>query len=90
MTGAVPGEVAALTVDGRRVALLPGDTLAAALMRDGSFAFRRSRKGEARGVFCGIGICNECLLTVDGRPNVRACVTAATSGAIVTTGGGAP
>ena len=33
------------------------------------------KSGEARGYFCGMGVCQDCLVTVDGVPNVRACVT---------------
>lgn len=75
-----------LVVDGEAIAIAAGDTLAACLLRSGRLVTRRSRRGEPRGVYCGIGICNECLLTVDGCPNVRACVTAARPGAIVDTG----
>jgi hypothetical protein len=54
----------------------PGETLATVLLATGRFAFRLSPVlREPRGLFCGMGICFECLLTVNGRPNVRACVT---------------
>lgn len=78
-----------LTVDGEPMAFADGDTLAACLIRAGRFAMRRSRAGEQRGVFCGIGICNDCLVAVDGVPNVRACVTDARDGLAVQTGIGA-
>jgi len=90
MTTAPQVEDGALTLDGKRVAVRPGDTIAAALLRQGIVALRHSRTGEARGVFCGIGICNECLVTVNGRPNVRACVTPAEAGAVVATGRASP
>lgn len=77
--------VATLSVDGEPVAIADGDSLAACLMRSGRIAFRRSLKGQLRGVYCGIGVCNECLVTLDGRPNIRACVTDARPGAIVET-----
>ena len=60
-----------MRVDGQLVAIETGDSIAAALMRAGLVTLRRSRTGEPRGLFCGIGICNECLVTVDGEPNVR-------------------
>jgi hypothetical protein len=73
-------------LDGRTVAFHPGDSVAAAIMRTGELTLRRSRSGEARGLYCGIGVCNECLVTLDGRPNVRACIAPATPGAAVETG----
>ncbi len=52
-----------------------GEPLAAALIASGDFMLRRSPLlGEPRGVYCGIGRCSDCLLTVDGMPNVRSCV----------------
>jgi len=79
-----------LLVDGRSVAIVEGDSIAAALMRAGILVLRRSRSGEPRGVFCGIGICNDCLVTVEGHPNVRACITPAEAGLVVETGTDAP
>ena len=49
--------------------------MAAALTAAGIKGLRRTRSGEARGVFCGMGVCYECLVTVDGRPGQRACMT---------------
>ena len=74
-----------MTVDGRAIAVETGDSVAAALMRAGIMAFRRSHTGEPRGVFCGIGVCNDCLVTVDGEPNVRACLAPAVAGTVVAT-----
>jgi predicted molibdopterin-dependent oxidoreductase YjgC len=68
-----------MTVDGEACDFSPGDTIASAMMRSGREVFRRSRSGEARGVYCAIGICNECLVSVGGTINVRACITPAES-----------
>ena len=57
------------------VPAIEGETVAAALAAAGISALRRSRSGEARGIFCGMGVCFECLVTVDGRPAQRACMT---------------
>lgn len=65
------------------VAIAAGDTLGACLMRAGLLTLRRSRTGEPRGLYCAIGVCNECLLNVNDQPNVRACVTPAQPGAQV-------
>ncbi|NUP75246.1 MAG: (2Fe-2S)-binding protein [Sinomonas sp.] len=53
----------------------PGQTVGAALMAGGVTAWRTTRKGERpRGLFCGIGVCFDCLVTVDGAANQRACL----------------
>ena len=59
---------------------LEGETVAAALAAAGITAFRRARNGDARGVFCGMGVCCECLVSVDGRPGERACMTSVRDG----------
>ncbi|GHG94405.1 (2Fe-2S)-binding protein [Streptomyces rubradiris] len=63
------------TFDGRPLRVLPGQTVAAALWAAGVTAWRGTRgNGEPRGVFCGIGVCFDCLVTVNGRPGQRACL----------------
>ena len=53
-----------------------GESIAAALFASGRrFTRWTARTGEPRGYFCGMGVCQDCLVTVDGLPNVRACVT---------------
>jgi predicted molibdopterin-dependent oxidoreductase YjgC len=67
--------------EGRPVKAYSGETVGAALTAAGITMFRTTRQGaRPRGIFCGIGICFDCLVVVDGRPNVRACVTAARAG----------
>jgi hypothetical protein len=56
-------------------------------MQAGMLAIRHSKSGEPRGMYCAIGVCNECLVTVDGVHNVRACVTKAQPCAVVQTKG---
>lgn len=69
------------TFDGVPVRATSGQSIAAALMQDGIVAWRRTRlDGRPRGILCGIGICYDCLITVNGEPNVRACVTAVEPG----------
>lgn len=63
--------------EGEAVPVRPGDTIAAALARKGRHVQRIARDGAARGAFCGIGLCHECLVEVDGRPAQRACMTPA-------------
>ena len=69
-----PGEPAlTFSLDGQHFRALPGETIAAALYAAGKRAWRRSRHGDARGLLCGMGVCYDCLLTVDGTPGLRAC-----------------
>jgi predicted molibdopterin-dependent oxidoreductase YjgC len=65
----------------REVVAEPGQSIGAALIAAGHRSWRSTRHGgEPRGVFCGIGICFDCLVTVNGRPNQRACLTEAGQG----------
>lgn len=74
-----------LDVDGALVPFVPGQTVAAALVGDGRLAWRRTRStGMPRGVFCGIGVCFDCLVTIDDHPNERACLVLAVDGMRVT------
>jgi aerobic-type carbon monoxide dehydrogenase small subunit (CoxS/CutS family) len=81
-----PGPPFTITFDGREIEALPGQTLAAALWSAGVTSWRTTRAGgRPRGVFCGIGVCFDCLVTVDGRPGLRACLVPAAPGADVRT-----
>jgi predicted molibdopterin-dependent oxidoreductase YjgC len=76
--------------DGREVPFADGQTVGAALWAAGVVALRTTRvQGRLRGMFCGIGVCFDCLVVVDGRPDERACVTAAAPGMVVRTQDGA-
>ncbi|WP_405738237.1 (2Fe-2S)-binding protein [Streptomyces sp. NBC_01525] len=86
MVGADPGPAFEITFDGRPVAALPGQSVAAALWAAGILAWRTTRgRGRPRGAFCGIGQCHDCLATVNGTPNRRACLLPAAPGDAVTT-----
>jgi predicted molibdopterin-dependent oxidoreductase YjgC len=83
------GEPLGMVVDGRPLAAFQGESVAAALLASGRRSFRLSaHRGEPRGLFCGIGICYECLLIIDGIPNQRACMTPARPGMNVQTQAG--
>ena len=70
-----------ILVDGRPVRAREGETVAAALVAAGRYEFRRTEKeGEPRGIFCAIGRCTDCVMTVDGVPNVRTCITTVKEG----------
>jgi predicted molibdopterin-dependent oxidoreductase YjgC len=65
-----------IQVDGRAVAALDGQSVAGALHQAGIAVLRRNPvTGEPRGAFCGMGVCFECEVTIDGVPGARACMT---------------
>jgi predicted molibdopterin-dependent oxidoreductase YjgC len=65
-----------LKVDGVEIEAYEGEPIAAALVAAGIKVFRNTRKrGEPRRIFCAIGRCTDCVMTVDGKPNVRTCIT---------------
>jgi NADPH-dependent 2,4-dienoyl-CoA reductase/sulfur reductase-like enzyme len=76
-------EPVVITFDGLPVPGWKGETIAAALAGAGIRGFRHTRTGAMRGVFCGMGVCQDCLVTVDGVPNQRACMTELRDGASV-------
>ncbi|MFW6250000.1 MAG: (2Fe-2S)-binding protein [Alkalispirochaetaceae bacterium] len=74
-------------LDGEAICGREGEPIAAALSAAGVWVHRWSRKrGEPRGVFCAIGRCTDCVMTVDGRANTRTCVTAVREGMVITRG----
>ena len=84
--GVARGPALRITVDGEAVPAYEGESLAAALLAAGRrFTRWTARAGEPRGYFCGMGACHDCLLTVDGRPNVRACMTPVREGLVAET-----
>jgi D-hydroxyproline dehydrogenase subunit gamma len=75
----------ALTINGNRH-VVPEGTTVGVLLHDLNVPLRSSaRAGEPRSLFCGMGICFECTVRIDGRSDVRACLTMAAEGMIVET-----
>lgn len=74
-----------LTIDGRQVAVEVGTTVAAALVIAGVGGTRTSVRGETRAALCGMGVCQECRVTIDGRAHVLACQTLCCEGQVVRT-----
>ena len=75
-----------IEVDGRKVLAYEGETIAAVLLAAGIRVSRLTpKKHEPRGVYCGIGICHECVMVVNGVPDIRICQTLATPGCKVAT-----
>ena len=78
-----------VTIDGAPFAACTGDTVAAALLASGRLAFRATPvTGAARGPYCMMGVCFDCLVTIDGRPNQQACMVAVAPGMRIETGQG--
>jgi hypothetical protein len=70
-----------ITFDGHEIPFLPGQTVGAALTAAGIRSWRTTRvEGRPRGLFCGIGVCFDCLIVADDRPNQRACLLLAQNG----------
>lgn len=81
------GDHVDLTLDGEPLTARAGQTVGAALVDHGIRAWRTTRvEGRPRGLFCGIGVCYDCLITVDGRPGQRACLVPVATGMSITTG----
>ncbi|MFE0800162.1 (2Fe-2S)-binding protein [Streptomyces sp. NPDC058812] len=81
-----PAAACTVTVDGRTIEALPGRTVAAVLWAAGITSWRTTRgAGRPRGVFCGIGVCFDCLVTVNDRPNQRACLVPVHPGDVIRT-----
>lgn len=74
-----------IKVDGKSITAFEGDTVAAALYAAGIKVHRTSAKyKEPRGVFCNKGRCTDCIMNINGVPNVRTCVTRVEEGMAVT------
>ena len=74
-----------ITMDGARVVACEGESIAAALLASGRRSFRRTpRTGAPRGLFCGMGVCFDCVVSVAGLGEVRSCVTSVVPGMVIT------
>src|SRR5690242_9891437 len=83
-----PGAAAevAIVVDGVTLTGVAGQSIAGVLMAAGRQSWRTTaRQGRPRGIFCGIGVCFDCLVTVNDLRDVRACQRRAADGDEVTT-----
>ncbi len=83
---APPAKSVTILVDGRPVQALEGEMIASALTAAGIKRLRTTSKGhDPRGIFCAIGRCTDCVMEVNGRPNVRTCMTPVEDGMAVNT-----
>ncbi len=70
------GRPISVSIDGQLVGACEGETVAAVLLAQGIRTMRHTLKsGRPRSIFCGMGVCYDCLVTVNGERNVRACMT---------------
>ena len=64
-----------IRVNGKAVRVERGTVVAAAVALAGETRFRKSVLGQPRGPLCGMGICMECRVTINGQPHCRSCQT---------------
>ena len=69
-----------VVLDGRPVKAFAGETVAAVLIADEGLRARQTLGGAARGIYCGMGVCFDCLVVIDGIPNTRACMVLVADG----------
>lgn len=80
------GRTVAITVDNNKIKAREGEVILAALLGAGIRVNRISSKyNQPRGLFCGIGQCTDCVMIVNGIPNVRTCVTPVEEGMVIKT-----
>jgi len=72
-----------MTLDGEPVTARLGDTVAAAVLAHSGDASRQSVKGSPRTAYCMMGVCFECLIEVDGKPNSQACMIQVREGMVI-------
>ncbi|MCI6927574.1 (2Fe-2S)-binding protein [Butyricicoccus porcorum] len=80
------GRLVTFFYDGRPMQGYEGEPIAVALKAAGVMVHRHTKKYDRpRGVFCAIGRCTDCVMVVNGKPNVRTCVTPLEEGMTVQT-----
>ncbi len=80
------GKKVKINVDGKDIEAFEGEPILSALLAAGIRINRYTvKRHEPRGLFCGIGQCSDCSMVVDGRPNVRTCITPVKAGMIIQT-----
>lgn len=81
------GKTIYIIFEGKEIPAVENEPIATALMNAGIKDFRYTRKKhEPRGVYCAIGLCTDCMMTVNGQLNVRTCITPVEDGMVVERG----
>jgi len=84
--GVERGQKIEIIVDGEPVIAYEGETIGAALLAAGKRTLRyTNKKDHPRGLYCGIGLCQECRMVVNGISNTQVCQTLSTPGCQVET-----
>ncbi len=79
-----PGATVRLTLDGVAIEAATGDGVAAALLAADAGAFRTTPETAApRAAYCMIGVCFDCLVTIDGVANRQACMETVRDGMVI-------
>jgi len=74
-------DMVSIEVDGKAIPAYRGEPIVAALIASDIRVLRKTRRtGETRGLFCAKGVCTDCVMTVNGTPNVRTCITPVENG----------
>lgn len=76
-----------ITINDREYTVTDDATVAAAILSAGDVSFRASVTGEPRGPLCGMGICFECRVTIDGVPHECSCTVLVRDGMEIVTSG---
>jgi len=80
------GRKVKFTFDGKTLEGFEGEPIAVALRSNGVMIHRyTAKRNEPRGVFCAIGRCTDCIMVVNGTPNVRTCIEPLKEGMVVET-----
>ncbi|PKO04295.1 MAG: pyridine nucleotide-disulfide oxidoreductase [Chloroflexi bacterium HGW-Chloroflexi-3] len=75
-----------ITVNQKSIFAYEGELLSTILHCEGIRVLQRKhRNGKASGIYCGMGICYECLVKVNGVPSIRACQTQVVEGMVIST-----
>ncbi|MDE0004206.1 MAG: FAD-dependent oxidoreductase, partial [Rhodospirillaceae bacterium] len=69
------GPAISIELDGKSFNAITGESIASALAASGKLELGRDKSGASRGLFCGMGACFDCQVSVNGGPPVRACLT---------------
>lgn len=81
-----PPKIVEITVDGKKLMAKEGEPILAALLAENIIINRYTvKRKEPRGLFCGIGQCTDCAMIVNGKPNVRTCITPVEQGMVIKT-----
>ena len=84
MSSPTPPDQIELILDGETLIAQAGQTIAGAILASGRSSWRTtSRDRRPRGLFCGIGVCFDCLVTVNGIRDIRACQRPVADGDVI-------